>query len=132
MPATEARRKSGKRAEPPRRSFADGLNRLYDRRGVKIAAWSLAVLVWIPFLFVLLMVMGINPIFTMRVTKLGSDALKVPVKLRRASVSFAGKLRLGHFEIQNPPGYTEIEAASFEGLYAEVPIKVIFRQDIDI
>jgi len=114
------------------RTFADSLNRISDRRGVRIAAWTLAVLVWIPFLFVLLMVVGINPIFTMGVTKLGSDALKVPVTLRRASVSFAGKLRLGHFEILNPPGYSEIEAASFEGMYAEVPFKTVFRQEIDI
>jgi hypothetical protein len=112
--------------------FADSLNRLYDRRGVKIAAWSVGILVWIPFVFVLLIVLGINPIFTMGVTKLGSDALKVPVELRRASVSFAGKLRLGRFEIRNPPGYSEAEAASFDGMYAEVPFKSVFRREIDI
>jgi hypothetical protein len=112
--------------------FADKLNRFYDRRPVKIAAWSVAVVVWLPFVFVLLMVLGINPIFTMGVTKLGSDALKVPVKLRRASVSFAGKLRLGRFEILNPPGYTETEAASFDGMYAEVPFRSVFGQEIQM
>ena len=132
MPATQARPK-GRKPRPARRaSFADGLNRFYDRRPVKIAAWSVAVLVWIPFLFVILMVLGINPIFTMGVTKLGSDALKVPVTLRRASVSFAGKLRLGRFEIRNPAGYTATEAASFDGMYAEVPFRSVFGQDIEM
>jgi hypothetical protein len=113
-------------------SFATRLNRFYDRRPVKIAAWTVAAAVWLPFLFVLLMVLGINPIFTMGVTKLGSDALKVPVQLRRASVSFAGKLRLGRFEILNPPGYSETEAASFDGMYAEVPFRSVFGQEIEI
>lgn len=130
MPATQARAKPQRLR--PGSSFADTVNRLYDRRGVKIAAWTVAVLVWIPFLFVLLMVLGINPIFTMGVTKLGSDALRVPVELRRAAVSFTGKLKLGRLEIRNPPGYSEIEAASFDGMYAEVPIKSVFRQEIDI
>ena len=134
MTATKAAARS--RAPNPRparsRSFPDTLNRLYDRRPVKIAAWAVAVIVWIPFVFVLLMVLGINPIFTMGVTKLGSDALKVPVTLRRASVSFAGKLRLGRFEIRNPPGYTETEAASFDGMYAEVPFRSVFGQDIEL
>jgi len=134
MPATHVQKKPKAGGSGPTRhpSLAVRLNRFYDRRGVKIAAWSLAVLVWIPFLFVLLMVMGINPIFTMGVTKLGSDALKVPVELRRAAVSFAGKLRLGRLEIRNPPGYSEMEAASFDGMYAEVPIKTVFRQEIEI
>lgn len=131
MPATQARPRP--KAQAPRRSsWTKSLNQFYDRRPVKIAAWTLAVLVWIPFLFVILMVLGINPIFTMGVTKLGSDALKVPVTLRRASVSFAGKLRLGRFEIQNPPGYTGVEAASFDGMYAEVPFRSVFAQDIDL
>ena len=134
MPATQARKKPrvGDAGRSRRPSFADTINRFYDRRGVKIAAWSVAVLVWIPFLFVFLMVLGINPIFTMGVTKLGSDALRVPVTLRRASVSFAGKLRLARFEIRNPPGYSEMEAASFDGMYAEVPFKSVFRQHIEI
>jgi hypothetical protein len=134
MPATHARRKPQARYDGPARrpSLADTLNRFYGRRGVKIAAWSVAAVVWIPFLFVILMVMGINPIFTMGVTRLGSDALKVPVQLHRAAVSFTGKLRLGRLEILNPPGYSEIEAASFDGMYAEVPIKSVFRQEIEI
>src|SRR6185295_16112194 len=113
-------------------SLAATLNRFWDRRGVKSVAWTLAVLVWIPFLFVLLTVIGINPIFTMAVSRLGSKALQVPVKLHRARVSFSGKLVLGRFEIQNPPGYTEAPAASFEGLYAEVPIRSLFGREIDI
>jgi uncharacterized protein involved in outer membrane biogenesis len=103
------------------------------RRILRIAGWTSAVLVWIPFLVVLLTVMGINPLFTMAVTKLGSDTLKVPVTLRRASVSFAGKLSLGRFEIHNPKGYSEMEAASFDGLFARVPFRsVFFVQDMEI
>jgi hypothetical protein len=134
MPATKAKPRSpAKHPRPsPRGSWVNTLNNLYDRRAVKIAAWTVGVIVWIPFLFVLLMVLGINPIFTMGVTKLGSDALKVPVTLRRASVSFAGKLRLGRFEIRNPPGYTGTEAASFDGMYAEVPFRSVFGNEIDM
>jgi len=117
---------------PRKKAFAERLNRFWGRRGVKPVAWTLAALAWIPFLFVLLMVLGINPIFTAAVKKLGSDALRVPVTLRRASVSFSGKLRLGRFEIHNPPGYSEKQAASFEGMYAEVPVRSLFSQDIDI
>jgi hypothetical protein len=113
--------------------FADSLNRLWDRRPVRIAAWSLAAIVWIPFIVVILTVMGINPIFTMAVTKLGTDALKVPVTLRRASVSFAGRLSLGRFEIHNPEGFSEMEAASFDGLYAEAPFRsVFFVRDMEL
>ena len=55
-------------------SFATRLNRFYDRRPVKIAAWTVAAVVWLPFLFVLLMVLGINPIFTMGVKPLATSA----------------------------------------------------------
>lgn len=132
MPATAARPKPARPARKPR-SFVDSLNRFWERRIVRISAWTLAALVWIPFLIVILTVMGINPLFTMAVTKLGSDTLKVPVTLRRASVSFTGKLSLGRFEIRNPPGYSEMEAASFDGLYAVVPFKsVFFVQDMEL
>lgn len=136
MPATAARPKhSPPKARPSRKrkSLADTLNHAWERRGVRIAAWTIAGLVWAPFLVVILTVLGINPLFTMGVTKLGSDALKVPVTLRRASVSFAGRLSLGRFEIQNPRGYSETPAASFDGLYAEVPFRSVFLQkDIEI
>jgi uncharacterized protein involved in outer membrane biogenesis len=56
----------------------------------------------------------------------------VPVRLHRASVSFAGRLSLGRFTIGNPEGYEYPEAASFDGLYAEVPLRGLFRRDIDI
>jgi len=116
----------------PKHGFGDALNKFWDRPGVKPVAWTLAVLVWIPFLFVMLMVLGINPIFTMAVTHLGSKALKVPVTLHRASVSFSGRLSLGRFEIQNPPGFSTTEAASFEGLYAEIPLRALFGHEIEI
>ena len=135
MPATKAlpkRAHAHARRSHAKKTFAAALNQFWDRRGVKPVAWSLAVLVWLPFLFVLLVVLGINPIFTMGVKKLGSDALKVPVGLRRASVSFAGKLRLGNFEIHNPPGYEGKDAVTFDGMYAEVPMRSVLSQVIRI
>ncbi len=115
-----------------RRTWVSSLNDFWDRRGVKPVAWTLAVLVWLPFLFVILTVLGINPIFTTAVTKLGSKALKVPVTLHRASVSFSGRLRLGPLQIANPPEFTRSEAVSFEGMYAEVPIRSLFSREIEI
>ena len=130
MPATATQPKP---ARPAPRSLADTLNRFWDRKIVKISAWTIAAVVWIPFIVVILTVMGINPLFTMGVTKLGSESLKVPVTLGRASISFTGKLSLGRFEIRNPQGFSEMEAASFDGLYAEAPFRsVFFVQDMEI
>jgi hypothetical protein len=112
--------------------MADRLNRLWARRAVKVAAGVLAGLVWIPFLAVLTVVIGVNPLFNRAVEKLGGDALRVPVRLHRASVSFAGRLSLGHFTVDNPAGFAVAEAASFDDLYAEVPLRNVLRQDIDI
>jgi hypothetical protein len=132
MPMTAARPKRTPKKAAHHVSLGTRLNRLWARRGVRIAAWTIAALVWIPFLLVLSVVIGINPIFNRGVEKLGEDALHVPVRLKRASVSFAGRLSLGRFTIANPPGFREIEAVSFDGLYAEVPLRSVFRQDIDI
>lgn len=131
MPMTTVRRNRAPGATRPP-SIASRLNRLWARRGVKVAAWALAALVWIPFLAVLTVVIGVNPIFNRAVEKLGGDALRVPVRLHRASVSFAGRLSLGHFTIDNPEGFAYAEAASFDDLYAEVPLRNVLRQDIDI
>ena len=131
MPATAARprRAAGKSDHP---TFADRLNRIWSRPGVKIGAWVVFALVWIPFLAAISMVIGINPIFNRQVEKLGEKALRVPVRLHRASVSFAGRLSLGRFTIANPPGFAEETAASFDGLYAAVPLRNLFRQELDI
>jgi len=131
MPATAARPRPAPRS-PSHPSLADRLNRIWSRPVVKISAWVVFALVWLPFLAAISMVIGINPIFNRQVEKLGEKALRVPVRLHRASVSFAGRLSLGRFTIANPPGYAEEEAASFEGLYAAVPLRNIFRQEIDI
>ena len=118
--------------QPPGHGIGEALNRFWDRPGVKPVAWTLAVLVWVPFLFVMLMVLGINPIFTAAVSKVGSKALKVPVKLQRASISFSGRVSLGRLEIQNPSQFSEAEAASIEGLYAEIPLRALFGHEIEI
>src|SRR5437660_12614833 len=101
MPQTAAR----PRPSPPKTKHptaADRLNRFWAHRGVRIGAWTIAALVWIPFILVVSVVVGINPIFNRAVERLGEKALRVPVKLNRASVSFAGRLSLGHFTIKNP------------------------------
>ena len=131
--AVHPRRKSDRNGHSPgERPWVSAINAFWDRRGVKPVAWTLAVLVWLPFLFVILMVLGINPIFTMAVKKLGSKALKVPVSLQRASVSFSGKLRLGHLIIANPEQFTRYDAVSFDGLYAEVPLRSLLGNVIEI
>src|SRR5438045_9781591 len=119
MPTAVHHPKNQHREAPSHREWpwVTAINSCWDRRGVKPVAWTFAALVWIPFLFVILTVLGINPIFTMAVTRLGSKALKVPVKLQRASVSFSGKLVLGHLVIGNPPEFTRSDAASFDGMY---------------
>jgi hypothetical protein len=102
------------------------------RPGLKLALAAGGILVLLPFLFVLGIVLGINPIVKFGVQNLGSSALKVPVHLGRASISFAGEARLDDFRIANPPGYALPDAGGFDALYARVPIPSAFRSQIDI
>ncbi|HLY74450.1 MAG TPA: YihY/virulence factor BrkB family protein [Planctomycetota bacterium] len=102
------------------------------RRGLKLALVAGGILLVLPFLFVLGIVLGINPIVKFGVQNLGRSALKVPVHLGHASISFAGEARLGAFRIANPPGFALAEAGSFDALYARVPLASAFRSEIDI
>jgi hypothetical protein len=131
MPATAARpRRSARKPERP--DVADRLNRIWSRPGVKIGAWIVFTLVWIPFLAALSMVIGINPIFNRQVEKLGEKALRVPVRLHRASVSFAGRLSLGRFTIANPPGFAEEDGRLLRRALRRGAPPQLFRQELDI
>lgn len=116
----------------PRDSLGARLNHFWTRRSVRIAAWTTAALLWLPVLAVLSVVVGINPLFNLGIEKLGEKALRVPVRLNRASVSFAGRFSLGRFAIANPGGFEGSDAVSFDELYAEVPLGRVLRQDLDI
>jgi len=131
-PATEAPPKAGRAGASRKTGTLHRLRDLWRVRGVKIALVTGGLLFLLPALFVLGIVLGINPIVKLGVQKLGSSALKVPVDLRRASISFAGRASLGGFRVANPEGFTRPEAVSFESLYAHVPIPAAFRQNIDI
>ena len=66
--------RTGVRAEAPRKVSPAGARashlRFWERRGFKVASGILAVLLWLPLIFILLIVLGINPIFTRGVREL--------------------------------------------------------------
>lgn len=137
MPTAVHRPKPKQHAGEPRHAHAhpkDGgfFRSLWARKVTRIVAIAVSVLIAIPVLFVLGIVLGINPIVRMGVERLGTDALKVPVQLQRASISFGGQASLQHFSIANPDGFRRWEACSFDALYAAVPIRSAFREEIDI
>ncbi len=99
---------------------------------VRIALIVLSVLLWIPVLFILGIVLGINPIVRSAVERLGTTALAVPVRLDRASISFAGAARLGRLSVPNPEGYEGDYALTFQAFMAHIPIPAVFRDVIDV
>jgi len=92
----------------------------------------IGILILLPLLLVLGMLIFIDPIVRTGVEKGGSIALKVPVRLRDASIRFSGRATLAGLEIANPPGYAEPRSVVFERIDAAVQPGSLLHDVVDV
>ena len=91
-----------------------------------------AIVLALPLILVAIAALFIDPIVRSSVERGAASALKVPVRLDRASVRWAGKVTLGGFQVQNPTGYQEPRAVAFERIDAVTPPKELFHDVVHI
>lgn len=130
--ATVGPQPSGKEKSMEPKKGGGGIRALWNRRGWRIGFIAGGVLVLLPFLFLVSVVLGINPIVKTVVQNLGTTALEVPVHVDRARISFLGRASLDGVRISNPPDYEEFDALTIQGIYLRVPFNVAFRPEIDV
>lgn len=74
----------------------------------------------------------IDPIVRSGVETSTSSALKVDTRLHDATVNFSGKAVLARFEVDNPPGFAERRAVTFDRLDLAVHPRELLRPTVHI
>ena len=93
---------------------------------------ALAILLAIPLVALLLVAVMIDSVVKSGTETAASIALKVPAKLKGATIKYAGRATLSGFEIGNPPGYQEPRAAAFEEFDAVLRTSSLLEDVIDV
>jgi len=91
-----------------------------------------AVVLAIPLILFGIATLFIDPIVRSRVERGASEALKVPVRLDRASIRWAGQATLAGFQAHNPAGFQEPSAISFDRIDAVAKPRDLFRDVVPI
>jgi hypothetical protein len=129
---TEAPSPSRKRGRASWSRWAEAVRKSLGRSWIRIAVLAGSLLLLLPILFFVGIVLGVNPIVGWGVETLGSEALKVPVQLDRARISFGGRAHLRGFSVGNPSGFQASRAFAFDSLYAEASMRSVFREVVDL
>ena len=103
-----------------------------SRRRFRRATIVLGILIAIPLLVALGFVLGINPVIRKTGETLGSDALGLPVAIRRVRVNIAGGVHLYQLAVGNPLPFREVRSFRLGRMDAAVTLPSLFRQTVEV
>ena len=92
----------------------------------------LAILLAIPVVALMVAAVMIDSVVKSGTETAASFALKVPARLKGATIKYAGRATLSGFEIGNPPGYREPRAAAFEEFDTVLRTSSLFEEVIEV
>jgi uncharacterized protein involved in outer membrane biogenesis len=91
-----------------------------------------ALVIALPLLLLAALALFLDPIVRSQVEKSASSALQVPVRLDRASVRWSGTATLGRLEVDNPRGFSEPRAVSFDRIDASLRPRELLRDEVHV